>query len=249
MNTQLSTTQNLAVVKPHFFLTSERFENGLIAVHLNATNLPKDFLGVAFHLPIIGENWSFEGSQLEGGWALQSQNLFTLVSLKDFQPEELIFGLSTKGDTGLLPETLADSPMATFFLKVGTGDYSTQFTNTVLSVQVNGVRTNLSDVPFDGIVINSGSSKGAEGAFSQPLFGVGSSKGHDSATQELFGTQETDFAQVQPGFVNVLGTKMLAQNPYETVFQVYWVTFFFVVILLLGVALAYICHRLLQRKR
>ncbi|MCC7197672.1 hypothetical protein IT413_05795 [Candidatus Peregrinibacteria bacterium] len=245
MNTSFNTVQVSG--NSHFFLTAEPIENGLVAVHLHAENLPKDFLGVAFHLPITGGQWSFEGTELVGDWALLRQNLFTLTSFRDADPDELIFGLSVKGGAEFLPESFQNGPVATFFLKVGTGDYFAEFTDAVLSVQEQGSRVDLTDVQFDGVLIGSGMEKGESST--SLVGGRGVYGDFLPVTQELFGTQETDFPEGQPGFVKVLGANVLAQNSYETVFQVYWVTFFFALILFLGVGLAYICHRLLQRKR
>jgi hypothetical protein len=250
MNTQLSTMQNLPAGKPHFFLTAEPAGNGLFALHLNAVNLPKDFLGVAFHLPISGEGWSFEGMQLEGDWALHEKDLFTLTSFKNSETDELIFGLSSQGGKEFLGETLKDGRMATFFLKIGSGDYTAQFSNTVFSVQVNGGRVDVSDVFFEGAHFSSGTGKNEKNVSFSLMSGDFNGSGLKGLpTQELLTSQETDFSEVQPGFSKVLGANIMAQNSYETVYKVYQVTFFFIVILVLGAGLAYICHRLLQRKR
>jgi hypothetical protein len=250
MNTQLSTMQSLSAAKPHFSLTSESLGGGLTALHLNVKHLPGDFLGVAFHLPISGGEWSFEGSQLGSDWATQEQNLLTLTSVSEGKPRELVFGLSLKGNTGLQTELLHDGSVATFFVKTGGGDYKAEFQRAVLSLEVEGNRVDTGDVFFDGVTFSSDFGESEGKVFSSALSGQeGAILAHPMASQELFGTQETDVLGVQPGFVQVLGTNVMAQNPYESVFQVYWVTFFFVVVLLAGAALAYICHRLLERKR
>lgn len=242
--------QNLPAGKPHFFLTAEPAGNGLLAIHLNAANLPKDFLGVAFHLPVSGESWSFEGMQLEGDWALHEKDLFTLTSFKNSETDELIFGLSSQGGKEFLGETLKDGRMATFFLKIGSGDYTAQFSNTVLSVQVNGGRVDVSDAFFEGAHFSSGTGKNEKNVSFSLMSGDFNGSGLKGLpTQELLTSQETDFSEVQPGFSKVLGANILAQNSYETVYKVYQVTFFFILILVLGAGLAYICHRLLQRKR
>lgn len=250
MNTQLSTMQNLPAGKPHFFLTVEPTGDGLAAVHLNAENLPKDFLGVAFHLPVTGDSWNFEGMQLEGDWALHEKDLFTLTSFKDSEPDELIFGLSSQGGKEFLGETLKDGRMATFVLKIGSGDYTAQFSSTVLSVQVNGERLDVPDVFFEGVHFASGTGKNEGNVPFSLISGDFNESGLKVlSTQELLTSQETDFSQVQPGFSKLLGANIMAQNSYEMVYKVYQVTFFFIVILVLGAGLAYICHRLLQRKR
>lgn len=250
MNTQLSTIQSLSAVKPHFFLTSESLGDGLIALHLNVKHLPRDFLGVAFHLPISGGEWSFEGSQLGPDWATQGQNLLTLTSVSEEQPQEIVFGLSLKGNTGVQTQLLHDGSVATFFIKTGGGDYKVAFQRAVLSLEIEGSRVDASDVLFDGVTFDSDSGTSEEEVFFSALLGRdGVISVHSMASQELLGTQETDILGAQPGFVQVLGTNVMAQNPYETVFQVYWVTLIFIIVLLVGGALAYICHRLLERKR
>ena len=240
MNTQLSTTQSLSLEKPHFSLTSEPLGGGLVALHLNVKHLPGDFLGVAFHLPISGGEWSFEGSQLGSDWATQEQNLLTLTSVSEGQPRELVFGLSLKGNTGLQTELLHDGSVATFFIKTGGGDYEAEFQRAVLSLEIEGNRVDTEDVLFDGTTFSTTPAVGDE----KVIFSA-----DPMVSQELFGTQETDILGVQPGFVQVLGMNVMAENPYESVFQVYWVTIFFVLVLLVGAVLAYIWHRLLERKR
>lgn len=240
MNTQLSTIRTLSVEKPHFFITPESLGDGLIALHLHVEHLPGDFLGVAFHMPISGGEWSFEGSRLEGEWALQQKNLFTLTSAVKGQTQELVFGLGLKGNASFPADFLHDGPVATFVIKTVGGNYEAEFQRAVLSLEIEGNRVDTEDVLFDGTTFSTTPAVGDE----KVIFSA-----DPMVSQELFGTQETDILGVQPGFVRVLGTNVMVENPYESVFQVYWVTIFFVLVLLVGAVLAYIWHRLLERKR
>jgi len=227
---------------PHFFLTSEITSNGLLALHLQTADLPEHFLGTAFHLVIKGGDWRLGGSQLEGPWKSQSQNLFTLTSSKSGPDgQEIIFGLSVKGDAQLLPETLNNGTVVTFFIQGTPGSYVTSFRDAVVSVNVDGQREDLPNAVFEGAAFAIQKSKIVAG---QTIFDM------KQANEQQFLTQESAFSQELFTAPKALSASILsAQDPYESVFQVYWVTIYFALILLLGVLLAFICHKLLQRKR
>jgi hypothetical protein len=115
----------------------------LIKINLEASHLPKNFLGIAFHLKVEGADFTLEKYESGTATSALSQKPLMLASQKG---DEIIFGLTKKAQDKTI---LGDGDLATFYIKTGNAaELNLKFSDTHLSV-LSGGRKDLSDAVWE----------------------------------------------------------------------------------------------------
>lgn len=121
-------------------LQSELLQSGAVRIDVSGSNLPEDFLGMAFDLVLDG-TWTFERSELCGSFKERGG----IVHLATAMPEQerVVFGLVVTDRTGL---HIKDGCIGSFYFRMDPGEgHKIFFERPTLSVDSNG-RSDLGDV-------------------------------------------------------------------------------------------------------
>ncbi len=135
------------ISQPHIKAQAVLKSDHEVMINILASDVPENFLGMAFHFHLDAKNWSCQKAEVGSIFDSQKNSMMVLSTMRESPQKELVVGLSLK--RFLKKEDFSDGVAVSFYCMIDVPkNVSYQFNNAVLSIYDNG-RRDMTDVLFE----------------------------------------------------------------------------------------------------